>query len=56
MVSTNDYEKIINHILNKEIITDYKTYAADVTQDGIINIQDDTQIIKYILNKITTLN
>ena len=56
MVSANDYEKIISHILNKEIITGYKTYAADITQDGAISTSDYEQIMQYFLDKITTLN
>ena len=37
-------------------LTDYTKYAADLNNDGLIDVSDNSRIADYILMRIDTLN
>ena len=60
-INVMDNAMLTNHILEKTPIEGYQLYAADVVEEDVeleymIDVKDQGQIIKYIVEKIDTLN
>ena len=56
IVDISDKVSLVNHILLKAEITDYRIYACDLELDNMIDVSDKVKLVNYILKKISTLN
>ena len=56
IIDVSDKVSLVNHILLKEEITDYRIYACDLELDDMIDVSDKVKLVNYILKKISTLN
>ena len=55
-LNVTDKSKLKDHILLRTELTDYTKYAADLNNDGLIDVSDNSRIADYILMRIDTLN
>ena len=56
IVDVSDKVVLQNHVLGKQVITDYRKYAEDVEIDEIIDVTDNVKLGNYILGKINSFN
>ena len=56
IINITDKLTLVNHIVAKEEIADYRIYACELEIDGIINVSDKLKLVEYIVQKIPTLN
>lgn len=55
-ITVTDSSLMLDHILMKQSIEDYRKYAADIDLDEDITVTDSSSILDYILGKVSTLN
>lgn len=56
VIDVSDKVKLVNHILLKDELKDYRIYACDLVVDDIVDVSDKVKLVNYILKKITSLN